>query len=162
MKVPFSFELLHHSGFLQQIWESVEKHPHESPGHNLTHCSNSTLSPSGSQRLGKSLPGEADEQRGTELAGRRAAWEGTHTVCDDTAKGGSFEVKLNIHVFSLQRERPEKALALLLFPPPMGRGLCCPAHSQHTPPLLPGRCGHSQIERSCHCGWSWHCQMLWG
>lgn len=34
-------------------------------------------------------------------AGRRA---GTHTVCDDSAERGSFEVKLNIHVFSLQRE----------------------------------------------------------
>lgn len=31
----------------------------------------------------------------------------THTVGDDTAKGGSFEVKLNIHVFSLQRETRE-------------------------------------------------------
>lgn len=34
-------------------------------------------------------------------------WE-TRTVCDDATEGGSLEVKLNIHVFSLQRAERER------------------------------------------------------
>lgn len=35
----------------------------------------------------------------------------TRTVCDDATEGGSLEVKLNIHVFSLQRAERERDLA---------------------------------------------------
>lgn len=86
----------------------------------------------------------------------------TRTVCDDATKGGSLEVKLNIHVFSLQRPEREREtwlpplLATLsrrdlrLVPPSQGPTPSCPS---------PGDV-HSQIERSCCCEWSWHCQKL--
>lgn len=35
----------------------------------------------------------------------------TRTVCDDSTEGRSFEVKLNIHVFSLQRPERERDFA---------------------------------------------------
>lgn len=83
------------------------------------------------------------------------------TVCDDATKGGSLEVKLNIHVFSLQRPERERLCFLPLSPscPERASGTFPPS-ILHAPPPRLGERGHSQIERSCCCGWSWHCRKL--
>ena len=54
------------------------------------------------------LPAGADGHKGTEVESVGEAYErGTHTVGDDTAQGGPFEVKLDVHVLSLHGETRE-------------------------------------------------------
>lgn len=98
MEVPFPFELLHHSGLLKQIWEGGRTHPSEGPAG----PSHSALSPSVPKNLTILLFAEADGHKETGVGSVGEAYgRGTHTVGNDTSKGGPFEVKLDVHVFSL-------------------------------------------------------------
>lgn len=58
-------------------------------------------------------------------------WE-THTVCDDATEGGSLEVKLNIHVFSLQRAERDLASAFPHHPVQEASGPCSSLSRPHT------------------------------
>lgn len=70
------------------------------------------------------LPAEADGYKGTEVESVGEAYgRGSHTVGDDTAQGGPFEVKLDVHVLSLHRETRESLGCLSLPTTPVG-GLC--------------------------------------
>lgn len=155
MEIPFSFELLHHSGFLQQIWQRIRKCS-ESLGDlsvSLQFCLIPGV-PSGWQVWYSNVPppygSRLTERDSVGQVGKRGGKQNgeTRTVCDDATEGGSLEVKFNIHVFSLQRQERER-LCFLLFSPPCSGDVSAtflPLKPLH--PLLsdPGRCSLTNRE----------------